>query len=223
VEIKKVELNRVYLNPDAKLPYDLDVEDIAEVIEHVYDFLYNINCFLLSKNHSRLEHLLLGNALSGMISEIIVKSFDDVSDTLVRNKKVGGRPDLIPKNMYENDSILIGDEGIEVKCSKQPGGWQGHNPEEGWLMVFRFISDESNKEPLDMNPIEFVQILCAELNKEDWSFSGRKGESRRTITASITSSGMDKLRRNPIYQNPNYIVAPHKSKKINYDFNQKNL
>lgn len=223
MEIKKAEFNNDYLNPNGNLPYNLKSSDIEKVIKRTYNLLNDLNCFLLSKNYLRLEDLLLGNALSGLISEVIVKSFDDVTDTLVRNNKVGGYPDLIPSNMHENDSHLKSDEGIEIKCSMQKGQWQGHNPEEGWIMIFRFISDNPNKNPLDMAPIEFVQILCANLKKEDWSFSGRKGTSRRTITASIIAKGMDKLRSNPIYQNPNYIVVPKKSYLKKYDFREQSI
>jgi hypothetical protein len=48
-------------------------------------------------------------------------------------------------------------------------------------------------------PTEIAGVYAAQLRKRDWSFSGRKGESRRTITASITKSGMDKLRSNIVY------------------------
>lgn len=33
----------------------------------------------------------------------------------------------------------------------------------------------------------------------DWSFSGRKNQSRRTITASVTKTGFDKMTENWIY------------------------
>jgi len=59
-------------------------------------------------------------------------------------------------------------------------------------------------------PLTFVEILCAKLTKKDWSFSGRKGESRRTPTASITTTGLEKLRRNFLYRLPEYGVGKHK-------------
>ena len=49
-----------------------------------------------------------------------------------------------------------------------------------------------------MDPIRFVQVLAADLNEDDWSHSGRSGDSRRTITPSIIASGMNKLRSNPL-------------------------
>jgi hypothetical protein len=57
----------------------------------------------------------------------------------------------------------------------------------------------------------FVEILCAKLTKSDWSFSGRKGASRRTPTASITATGVEKLRSNFLYRLPEVGVGKHRS------------
>jgi len=71
-------------------------------------------------------------------------------------------------------------------------------------MVFVF---DSNKQSDDLNlvrpkPFAFREVLGARVAKQDWSFAGRKGESRRTITASITRSGYEKMRQNWIYTSP---------------------
>lgn len=75
-------------------------------------------------------------------------------------------------------------------------------------MVFRYaIGEQADGESL---PLTFIEILCARLELSDWSFSGRKGTSRRTPTASITTSGVEKLRRNFLYRLPNVGVGPHR-------------
>jgi len=155
-----------------------------------------------------MEELLPGNSLSGILSEFLVKNIARMSDTLVANLKVGGHPDLLPKGYYSSNLILKGDEGIEVTSSKQKGGWQGHNPENCWLLVFRYIVGRQDNDRVI--PLTFVEILCAKLIKEDWSFSGRKGASRRTPTASITTSGVEKLRRNFLYRIPGVGVGRHR-------------
>jgi hypothetical protein len=48
----------------------------------------------------------------------------------------------------------------------------------------------------------FVKVVGAALTKADWSFSGRSENSRRTITASVTNSGYQKMMANWIYQAP---------------------
>lgn len=68
-------------------------------------------------------------------------------------------------------------------------------------MVFVF---DSNR-PVDTNegilpkPFRFIKVLGAQIEIEDWNFSGRSETSRRTITASITKSGYDKMTKNTIY------------------------
>jgi hypothetical protein len=115
----------------------------------------------------------------------------------------------LPKGHYSTNFVLKGDEGIEVKASIRKGGWQGHNPESCWLMVFRYAVGEQDNGTV--MPLTFVEILCAKLDKSDWSFSGRKGASRRTPTASITATGIEKLRENFLYRLPGVGVGKHRS------------
>lgn len=76
-------------------------------------------------------------------------------------------------------------------------------------MVFRYtIGRQPDGSAL---PLTFVEVLCALLLKSDWSYSGRKGKSRRTPTASITSSGVEKLRANFVYRIPGVGVNRHRS------------
>jgi hypothetical protein len=191
----------------ARLPYGLQVNEVIDAVRKTYGLLYYINNFLLSRNVPRLEDLMLGNSFSGLLSEILVKNLSDCSGTLTRNLWVGGHPDLIRPGDYEGDSVLRAEEGVEVKTSRQKGGWQGHNPEDCWIIIFRYILGKPDDERQIFLPTEFVQILAAYITEDDWSFSGRSGTSRRTITASLTRGGVSKLRGNPIYQNAEYMVA----------------
>ena len=209
-QVKKAEIIEEFFCQKAILPYGLKVQEVRSAVEEVYGLMHKLNGFLLQNGYERIEELVLGNSLSGFLSEILVKKIADNSRTMERNRMVGGHPDLIPRGKYPDDKILHGAEGIEVKTSKQAGGWQGHNPEVCWLVIFRYTLDETERNSWEKEPITFVQILTAKLQEEDWSFSGRKGASRRTITASIKGSGMHKLRMNPIYQHPDYIIAPTK-------------
>jgi hypothetical protein len=116
---------------------------------------------------------------------------------------------LLPKGHYSSNLVLKGDEGIEVKAPIQKGGWRGHNPEDCWLMVFRYTVGEQDSG--ELKPLTFVEILGARLTKSDWSFSGRKGASRRIPTASITATGVEKLRGNFVYRLPGVGVGRHRS------------
>lgn len=205
---RPTQLNTDYINLKVKLPYDLTVDEVSKAISETYRLFNGLNSYLRTSGFRPLEALLLGNSLSGILSEFLVKNIARVSHSLVANLKVGGHPDLLPKGHYSSNLILKGGEGIEVKSSIQQGGWQGHNPENCWLMVFRYIVGKRNEEQIV--PLTFVEILCARLTKKDWSFSGRKGASRRTPTASITTSGVEKLRSNFLYRLPGYGVGRHR-------------
>src|SRR5215216_3547706 len=128
----------------------------------------------------------------------------DAMNDFVNFLGFNGHPDMIPKGRFPNDAVQHADEGIEIKGSRYVKGWQGHNPEDTWLMVFVF---DSNR-PVDAakgitpRPFKFVMVVGARLTKEDWLFAGRSATSRRTITASVTKSGYDKMMANWIYRVP---------------------
>lgn len=165
------QLDPQYVNRRVVLPYDLKVEEVEKAVAETYRLFHGLNDFLVNGGFRPLEELLLGNSLSGIISEFLVKNIARASGTLEANMKVGGHPDLLPNGYYASNLVLKGEEGIEVKSSIQPGGWQGHNPEDCWLMVFRYAIGE--QESGEVVPLTFVEILCAKLARRDWSFSGR--------------------------------------------------
>ena len=202
-------LDSRYVNRQVALPYGLTVGEVEEAVSETYRLFHGVNDYLVGGGFRPLEELLLGNSLSGIISEFLVKNIARASAALEVNLKVGGHPDLLPKGHYSSNLVLKGDEGIEVKASIQKGGWQGHNPEDCWLMVFRYTVGEQDSG--ELKPLTFVEILGARLTKSDWSFSGRKGASRRTPTASITATGVEKLRGNFVYRLPGVGVGRHRS------------
>lgn len=73
--------------------------------------------------------------------------------------------------------------------------------ESGWIMTAQFYQQPDE-------PKVFDRILAAQLDLDDWSFSGRALGSRRTPTASIKKAGVTKLESNPIYLDPNYRPRP---------------
>ena len=74
-------------------------------------------------------------------------------------------------------------------------------------MIFRYaVGAQSDGRAL---PLTFSEVMCAQLQKSDWSFSGRKGSSRRTPTASITKTGVEKLRTSFLYRIPGVGVGRH--------------
>lgn len=191
-------LNPHGFNPDAVLPYGLRGEHVASAMKGFLDFLRFINLELHRREIARLETMLMPANFSSIVGEFMTTTIPKFCSTLAKNKYHNGHPDLVPIGMYPNDAVQHSDQGIEIKASRYLRGWQGHNPEDVWLMIFVF---ESNR-PRDIapRPFRFVQVAGARLEKSDWVFAGRSETSRRTITASVTNSGYQKMMANWIYR-----------------------
>jgi hypothetical protein len=104
--------------------------------------------------------------------------------------------------MFPGNSVQHAAEGIEIKASRYGRGWQGHNEEDTWLMVFVYDSNRPRDVMVNQRRFQFVEVLGARLVKADWLFAGRKETSRRTITASVTPTGYEKMNANWIYRAP---------------------
>ncbi len=191
-------------NPKAKIPYGCTVEHFQSAMKEFTDFLAFINQQLLTKKLLRLETMMMSANFSSFVGEFMTTSIPKYNSQIVKNQYHNGHPDLIPKGKFSRDAIQYTNEGIEVKASRYLKGWQGHNPENVWLMVFVFecnrTGDKINKVP--SMPFRFLLVAGALLSKKDWLFAGRSATSRRTITASVTASGYKKMMANWIYREP---------------------
>lgn len=198
---------KVYIedfNSSATIPYGLTSDDICHSMNEFIDFLTFINAQLDTKKISRLERFLMPANFSSIVGEFMVATMPKFCKSIVKNAYHNGHPDLLPIDMFPNNSVQHAKNGIEVKASRCEKGWQGHNPENAWLMVFCFeanrIQDEAKNIP--PMPFRFTKVFGAKLAKNDWSFSGRSETSRRTITASVKKSGFEKMASNWIYKAP---------------------
>ena len=189
-------------NAKVELPYGLTANQISSAMSDFIDFLGFINVQLHERGIVRLESMLMPANFSSIVGEFIITALPKHCPVLAKNQYHNGHPDLIPRGRFPQDSVQHSTEGIEVKSSRYRKGWQGHNPEEIWLMVFIF--DCNRPRDLDGNaapePFRFLEVLGAQLQREDWVFSGRSATSRRTITASVTNSGYQKMSENWIYR-----------------------
>lgn len=199
---RPVPLDPSGFNPKTIIPYGLAVKHIRQAMQEFLDFLGFINQQLNTQALPRLESFLMTANFSSLVGEFMNMSIPKYCKTVVKNKYHNGHPDLIPAGSFPSDSVLHGTEGIEIKGSRQRSGWQGHNAENVWLMVFIFDSNTSRDGFSNINPkpFRFVEVLGAGITKDDWNFSGRSETSRRTITASVTRSGYDKMASNWIYR-----------------------
>jgi hypothetical protein len=198
-------VNSENFNPNTCLPYDCTIEHIHQAMNEFIEFLGFINQQLYTKSIQRLEVMMMPANFSSMVGEFMTSSIPKYCPYLSKNQYHNGHPDLIPSEIFPKNAIQYSNEGIEIKASRYQNGWQGHNPEETWLMVFVFDSNRPSDTVKDIQPkpFRFIKVVGAMLAKDDWSFSGRSKSSRRTITASVTKSGYKKMMSNWIYQAPN--------------------
>jgi hypothetical protein len=194
-----------HFNPNCVIPCGVTIEHLCAAMHEFIGFLQMVNVRLHENNTNRFETMLMPANFSSMVGEFMSANLPKHSPGIVKNTYHNGHPDMLPVGRYARDSLQHGTEGIEVKGSRYLRGWQGHNAEDTWLMVFMY---DSNR-PVDLAedgrapaPFRFLRVAGAQLTKADWKFSGRSETSRRTITASVTDTGFSKMMANWIYNAP---------------------
>lgn len=197
-------VNKSWFNPDVALPYGCTVEHIRKAMCYFVEFIGFVDQQLHHKGLQRIETMMMPANFSSMVGEFMHSQIPKYCAGLVRNKFHNGHPDLLPAGKYEDDNIQYAEEGVEIKASRYLQGWQGHNPENTWLMVFVYDGNRPRDEyeGIGPKPFRFIAVYGARLTKDDWSFAGRSETSRRTITASVLKSGCDKMKSNWIYEVP---------------------
>lgn len=191
-------------NVDAELPHGCTIEHVRLAMQDFVDFLEFINGQLHTRRMERLEAMLMPANFSSIVGEFMSAGIPKHCPSLVKNRYHNGHPDLIPADRFPDDAVRHADEGIEIKASRYLRGWQGHNPEDTWLLVFVFDSNrpKDTAKGIEPRPFRFLRVVGARLTREDWTFSGRSATSRRTITASVNRSGYEKMMANRIYEGP---------------------
>jgi hypothetical protein len=197
-----VSLNPQGFNARVTLPYGLTIEHLRRAMNEYLEFLGFLNGQLHTRELPRLESFLMPANSSSIVGEFMSATIPKHCRTLAKNTYHNGHPDLIPKARFENDACQHGTEGIEIKASRHARGWQGHNVEDVWLMVFVFDANGPRDaiRGICPKPFRFVKVVGAQMATSDWAFSDRSATSRRTITASVTRSGYEKMEANWVYR-----------------------
>lgn len=189
-----------YVNRDASLPYGVTVTDVIDALDDAYAYFLGLEEWHSKNGYgSFVDALRAHNGLSDFVGNVITRSIATHSDELCHNEMQDGHPDLLPTSEYDSYAKRRADEGIETKCSMSAGSWDAHSYVDGHVLVVRYRKGGATG-------VEVVQLLCAALSDDDWNYSGTDRDRRRTATATVNRSGMHKLRSNPIYENPDYIV-----------------
>ena len=194
-----------HFNAGADIPFGVSVANIFHAMVDFTEFLRTVDTELVRKDMARLEDMLMPANFSSMVGEFITSNLPKHCPTIAKNAYHNGHPDLLPACKYpRNAAQHVGSDGIEVKASRYLKGWQGHNPEDVWLMVFVFEGGRPSDaiKANGMVRFRFLAVYGALIEKCDWKFAGRSQTSRRTITATVLPSGFEKMAKNWIYKAP---------------------
>lgn len=186
-------------NPAARLPYELRLQDFEMAMQDVYDFFFDVNSFLMKKGLQRLDDMLRPAIMSGVLSDMLTASLARHSRVLKENKYFNGHPDLVVQGVYPGNAVKAGEEGIEIKTTRNAGGAvDTHGARNQWMCVFVYDLDIQTEPASDRKPMTFTEVYLAQVRVEDFRRNPR-GELG-TRTATLHREGIKKLRENWIYR-----------------------
>ena len=191
-------VNRDWFNPNIELPYQLRLDDFALAMQDVYDFFFDVNTLFNDRGLPRLEEVLRPANMSGTISDMMTASMARHSRSLCQNNFHNGHPDLIVRGRYQLDSIQAGEEGVEIKTTRNRGGSvDTHGARQQWLCVFVYEIDKVTEPAVQRRATRFTEVYIAHVTREDFRHNAR-GELG-TRTASLHREGLQKLRNSWVY------------------------
>ena len=199
MNITRNTLDPAKLNGSAALPYELRLEDFRLAVQDVYDFFFDVNTSLALKGLDRLDDTLRPAIMSGVLSDMLTASLAKHSRTLTVNCYFNGHPDLLCKGVYPNNAVKSGDQGVEVKTTRKPGGAvDTHGARNQWMCVFVYAVDNETEPAVHRQPMCFNEIYLGQVGVDDFRKNAR-GELG-TRTATLHAQGIAKLRNSWIYR-----------------------
>lgn len=183
---------------DPTLPFSLRIEDFRDAMQDVYDFLYDVNQYLVNKSLERLDDMLRPANLSGTISDMLTVSLAKHSRSLVVNNHHNGHPDLLVKGYYPNNSVSSGEEGVEIKSTRKAGGAvDTHGGRNQWMCVFVFQVDNETEPAINRRALTFTEVYLAQVMVEHFRHNPRTSLGTRTST--LHKEGIKLLRAGWLY------------------------
>jgi hypothetical protein len=168
-------------------------------MQDVYDFFFDVNSLFLEKGLPRLDDILRPANMSGLISDMLTTSVARHSRSLAQNAYFNGHPDLLVRGKYANDSAKAGEDGIEIKTTRKPGGAvDTHGGRNQWLCVFVYQVDSTTEPAQLRHPVRFTELYLAQVTTDDFRRNNRGDLGTRTAT--LHREGIKKLRDHWVYK-----------------------
>ena len=178
-------------------------------MQDVYDFFHDVNTTLLDKGLGRLEDILEKRkaTLSGLLSDFLSASLARHSRALTENRWPNGHPDLIVRGRYPGDAVKAGEDGIEIKTTKNANAAVDmHGARDQWLCVFVYEIDNATEPAANRRPLKFSAVYLAQVRTTDFRKNPR-GELG-TRTATLHREGIRMLRQQWVYRCLTGVTAP---------------
>lgn len=186
-------------NVGAILPYELRPQDFQMAMQDVYDFFYDVNSHLSGKGLQRLDDMLRPAIMSGVLSDMLTASLATHSRALTENRYFNGHPDLVVQGIYSANAVKAGEEGVEIKTTRKPGGAvDTHGARDQWMCVFVYQVDTETEPARDRRPMAFTEVYLGRVTIDDFRKNPR-GELG-TRTATLHKDGIAKLRGAWVYK-----------------------
>lgn len=191
-------LDPANFNAALELPFQLRIDDFRAAVQDVYDFFRDVNTGLHDKGLDRLDDMLRPAILSGVLSDMLTASLAKHSRALTVNAYPNGHPDLVVRGVYANNSVRSGQDGVEIKTTRKPGGAvDTHGAREQWMCVFVYVTDHDSEPARMRRPLTFSEIYLGHVEIADFRKNAR-GELG-TRTATLHAQGIARLRRSWLY------------------------
>lgn len=100
--------------------------------------------------------------------------------------------------MYANNSVAAGDQGVEIKSTRKPGGAvDTHGARDQWMCVFVYKADHQTEPASAREALRFTEVYLGYVTVTDFRANARGPLGTRTAT--LSASGIQKLRSNWVY------------------------
>ncbi len=192
-----IQVNRKYLNKYANIPYGLTSEHVFLVMEDWINTLTIYNNISFEKGIRAVNMSMPTTALSSWVGEFFNSNINKYYSALTNNKFVKGHPDVLLTDSHENNRVLHGTEGIEVKATrsreKPTPEWCSDHKFNNWLLVFLYECSRPSDEDHNIPHIPFRFLLAgiAKPNiEDDWGSN---------VNYKTKLSFYDKVKMNCIY------------------------
>ena len=188
-----------------QLPYGVMLPHIQQAMQLVYSILDDMSRPLVARGIGRVEDFMLGNSLSGMISELLVQQLAQTTG-MKRNVLVGGFPDLLPA-IYTANAFQDSPEGLETKTTIQPRKLEAHHQFVGDFLLFQYFVDVPDPQATpvaDRWPIEFYGVVYGRVEDKSWWNKVSVGQTgRKTQNTTLKATHLEPiLEKGTLFRHP---------------------